>query len=73
MCLIVDEESVESVISTDSHVPFVKAVGVILGTDAESAFPRVIKVVITSLLARFYPALAKCDTVWDIAPDNGII
>ncbi|KAJ0417263.1 P-loop containing nucleoside triphosphate hydrolase protein [Aspergillus carlsbadensis] len=71
MCLIVDKESMESIASTDTQsVPFVKAVDVVLGADAESAFPRVIKVAISSLLARFYPALANCDTVWEIAPND---
>ncbi|CEL04023.1 hypothetical protein ASPCAL05157 [Aspergillus calidoustus] len=71
MCLIVDKESMESIAGTDSQSPpFVKAVDVVLGADAESAFPRVIKVAISSLLARFYPALANCDTVWEIAPSD---
>ncbi|KAL3456376.1 hypothetical protein BJX64DRAFT_41435 [Aspergillus heterothallicus] len=71
MCLIVDKESMESIAVESSHsIPFVKAVDVVLGADAESAFPHVIKVAISSLLARFYPALANCDTVWEIAPGN---
>ncbi|KAL2816532.1 P-loop containing nucleoside triphosphate hydrolase protein [Aspergillus granulosus] len=71
MCLIVDKESMESIAVADPQsVPFVKAVDVVLGADAESAFPRVIKVAISSLLARFYPALANCDTVWEIAPGD---
>ncbi|KAL3448195.1 hypothetical protein BJX65DRAFT_74205 [Aspergillus insuetus] len=71
MCLIVDKESMESIAGTDTpSVPFVKAVDVVLGADAESAFPRVIRVAISSLLASFYPALANCDTVWEIAPTD---
>ncbi|KAL2825736.1 hypothetical protein BDW59DRAFT_69709 [Aspergillus cavernicola] len=74
MCLIVDKECIESVTLNDSQsVPFVKAVDVILGADAESAFPCVIKVAISSLLARFYPALANCDTVWEIATEGDSI
>ncbi|KAL5342187.1 hypothetical protein BJX70DRAFT_337930 [Aspergillus crustosus] len=71
MCLVVDQECMESVAAkSSSTVPFVKAVDVVLGADAESAFPRVIKVAVSSLLARFYPALANCDTVWEIASDG---
>ncbi|KAL4863001.1 hypothetical protein BDV12DRAFT_178047 [Aspergillus spectabilis] len=71
MCLVADRECMESVTTKgSSSVPFVKAVDVILGADAESAFPRVIKVAVSSLLARFYPALANCDTVWEIVSDG---
>ncbi|KAL3471154.1 hypothetical protein BJX99DRAFT_238029 [Aspergillus californicus] len=70
MCLIVDKECMESVTIKDSQsVPFVKAVDVNLGEERDSAYPRVMKVAISSLLARFYPALANCDTVWEIATD----
>ncbi|KAI9368523.1 hypothetical protein BJX61DRAFT_546448 [Aspergillus egyptiacus] len=74
MCLIVDQECMESVtVKHPNAVPFVKAVDVVLGTDVQSEYPRVIKVAISSLLARFYPALVNCDTVWEIASDGDTI
>ena len=74
MCLMVDEECMRSVTERKpGSVPFVKAVDVTLGATPNLDYPGVFKVAISSLLTEFYPALASCQSISEIAPAAGEI